>query len=120
MRTMTRLSVGVAFVATSWALPGLVSSASASTPHAKPTITAQSATFHIPAGSKGTWLLRLWTMPKPSTLVGHDSGKSGTLTVATPSTSNCEFQADVLNNASGTFKWYSGAVVTVSGCGTNP
>ena len=133
MRVMNRLALGLALGAAAVSVPALAATSSAAstqltrgvhttrTAHVKPTLTAAAASFTIPAGSSGEWLLRLWTLPKPSTLEGHATGTSGTLTVKVPATQNCTFQVDVLHKTTtGTYKWYSGLIGTIPGCGGNP
>ncbi len=39
--------------------------------HVPPTINSDYASFTIPAGKKQAWMLRLWTLPTPSTLLGQ-------------------------------------------------
>jgi hypothetical protein len=76
------------------------------------------AAFVIPATAVGTFTLKLWTLPHPSTLVGQTSGTSGTLTLPVPQTSNCRFQADVrFLPAGGIEKFFSGKISIVPGCG---
>jgi hypothetical protein len=123
VRAFTRLFLVIGTLIATVALPCLVASASAGSQHARPTITSTKASFTIPSGSSQAWMIRLWTLPQPSTLVGHTIGQSGTVSVAVPQTSNCQFQADVLVGPSGAtkpsqFKWYSGLTKTVSGCGS--
>jgi hypothetical protein len=123
MHRIGRLCFVAAAVAATLVLPGsLGSPASAAATRVKPTITTTEASFAIPAGSQQAWLIRLWTLPKPSTLEGHAIGSSGTISVPVPTTSNCEFQVDVLVGPAGAtkgaqFTWYSGLVATVAGCG---
>jgi hypothetical protein len=123
MRRIGRLSVVAAFVAATWALPVLASPAGASNTNVKPTISSTEAAFSIPAGSSAAWMIRLWTLPTPSTLEGETIGSAGTITVKVPSTSNCDFQVDVLTAKAGTtspkdFTWYSGLTAVVAGCGS--
>lgn len=103
-----------------------VSSASAATHNVKPTLTATEAEFTIPPSATGTFILNLWTLPKPSKLVGHTEGKSGTIEVPVPRTDSygsygkgCEFQVDVRVIPAGmtTSHFYSGLIATVPGCG---
>lgn len=122
MRRIGRLCLAAAAVAGTWLVPVLASPASAASTHPKPTITATEASFTIPSGPAQAWLIRLWTLPTPSTLEGQTFGSSGTISVNVPGTTNCEFQVDVLVAAPGTtkpadFKWYSGTIATVPGCG---
>lgn len=128
MHRIGRLCFVAATVAATLVWPGSLGSASAASAapaassRVKPTITTTEASFAIPSGSQQAWLIRLWTLPKPSTLEGHAVGSSGTISVAVPTTSNCEFQVDVLVGPAGAtkaaqFTWYSGLVATVPGCG---
>ena len=86
--------------------------------HTPPSITNTTASFTIPSGTAQAWVIRLWSMPQPSTLEGQAFGTSGTLTLNVPLTSTCQFQVDVKVAPVGTtnpnlFKWYSGVVATV-------
>ena len=86
--------------------------------HVKPTITNTEASFTIPSGAPQAWVIRLWSMPQPSTLEGQTFGTSGTITVNVPLTKTCEFQVDVKVAPVGTtnpnlFAWYSGLIATV-------
>ncbi len=123
MRRFVRLSAAAAAVAATWVVPALVNSASAATTTTvKPTITATLASFTIPSGPSQEWVIRLWTLPTPSTLEGQTFGTSGTITVNVPATQNCSFQVDVKVAPAGTtnpnlFTWYSGVTATVAGCG---
>jgi len=123
MRALTRVCLVAGAIVGTLALPGLVLSASASGTHVKPTITTTEASFSIPTGSTKVWMIRLWTLPQPSKMVGQVVGSTGTISVDVPATSNCEFQVDVLVGPSGStkakqFTWYSGLIQTVPGCGS--
>jgi hypothetical protein len=102
-------------------LGGWMSSASASAPssNVKPTLTATQATFTIPPSATGTFIMNLWTLPKPTMKVGHTEGASGTLTLPVPQTASCEFQVDVrvIRTGGHLSNFYSGLIATVPGCG---
>jgi hypothetical protein len=122
MRRIGRLCLAAGAVAGTWLVPALVSPASAASVHPKPTITTSEASFVIPKGAAQAWLIRLWTLPTPSTLEGQTFGTSGTISVKVPATTSCDFQVDVLSAPPGTtkpadFKWYSGTTAIVTGCG---
>lgn len=122
MRGIKRLCIVAAAVAGTWLLPAAATSAWASSSHPKPTITSSEASFTIPSGTGEAWMIRLWTLPKPSTLEGQAVGSSGTISVAVPATKSCDFQVDVLVAPKGTtagkdFTWYSGTTAVVAGCG---
>jgi hypothetical protein len=122
MHRIGRLSAAAAAIAATWVVPALVTSASATTTVVKPTINSTTASFTIPAGPSQAWVIRLWTLPTPSTLEGQTFGTSGTITVKVPNTQNCQFQVDVKVAPAGTtnvndFTWYSGITATVAGCG---
>jgi hypothetical protein len=122
MRRFGRLSFAAAVTAGAWLVPLLASPASAAAPHPKPTLTTTEASFTIPSGPAQAWMIRLWTLPAPSTLEGQAIGSSGTISVKVPATKTCDFQVDVLVAPAGTtsgkdFKWYSGLTATVQGCG---
>jgi hypothetical protein len=88
--------------------------------HVKPVITATEATFTIPASPSGTWRLALVTKDTPPNhLLGVATGTSGTLSVTLPQTVSCKFQADVTVRPTGAahFRFYSGLIATVPGCG---
>jgi hypothetical protein len=123
MRRIGWLCLALTAVAVVWAVPSLASPVAAASTRPKPTITTTEASFVIPTGSEQAWLIRLWTLPKPSTLEGHVVGSSGTISVPVPATPNCEFQVDVLVGPPGStkgsdFTWYSGLIATVPGCGS--
>lgn len=112
---MKRFVFGVALAGAA-VLP--VASAASAATHSKPVITSSATTFAIPSSSPSgtTWTLNLWSH---GTLVGTASGSSGELlTVSTPTTPKCKFQADVSQTPAGGQKtWYSGAKATLSQCG---
>lgn len=86
----------------------------------QPTLSASQSTFVIPTGTTSTWTLKLWWQ---GTMVGSDSAKTGTLTVAVPSENPCSFQADVSQTAAnGQTSYYSGVRRTfpVGTCGKTP
>ena len=113
------IGIGLAVVAPAAALGLAPSVASAATAHVRPTLTATQARFAIPPGSTGTWIMNLWTHPRPAMLVGTTSGTSGTLTLPVPQTATCDFQVDVRHAPPGsaTSTFYSGLIATVPGCG---
>jgi hypothetical protein len=121
MRLFIRVSTGLAILAATCL--GLVvasvtpSSASNQMSKTRPTLSPTQAAFVIPASPSGEWTLKLWTLPKPSTLVGKTSGTSGTLTLPVPQTASCQFQVDVRLSVGGVSKFYSGLIATVPGCG---
>ena len=84
----------------------------------QPTLSPTQTTFTIPAGSTGTWTLRLWSH---GALLGSDSAMSGGLAVPVPATSDCTFQADVsVTPIGGHSSYFSGRRATVPGCGPLP
>jgi hypothetical protein len=89
--------------------------------HAKPVITATQVTFTIPSSPAGVWRLVLTTYPPPTQKLGMTLGTSGTLTLATPQTSTCSFQADVKVQVGGvgSFVMWSSSKAVVPGCGQN-
>lgn len=120
--TAKRVVLGVATLAAT--VIGLVAGPSSaswgfSPSDVKPTLTATEAAFAVPSSPAGTYILKLWTLPAPSQLVGLTQGTSGTLTLPVPQTANCEFQVDVRYEApnSQTSSFYSGLIATVPGCG---
>jgi hypothetical protein len=122
MRRIGRLAAAGTAVAATWVVPALVCSASATAIPVKPTISTSAASFNIPSGPSQAWVIRLWSLPQPSTLEGQTFGTSGTISVKVPATQNCSFQVDVKVAPAGTtnpnlFKWYSGLTATVPGCG---
>ncbi len=105
------------FVGVAGAAVALSASAFAVSPR-PPKISATEATFAIPMGTTSTWTLKLWSH---GNLEGSDSGTSGTLTVAVPTTPDCLFQADVsVAPVGGKSSYYSGVRATVPGCGPPP
>jgi hypothetical protein len=121
MRNFSRLATAVVLTAgMSTIFLGTSASPSfGSVSNVKPTLTATQAAFVIPTGSKGTWILKLWTLPTPTHLVGKTTGTSGTLTLPVPQTASCEFQVDVRVIPAGrtVSVFYSGLIATVPGCG---
>ncbi len=115
------MSVGVvmAAAASTALLAGSASPVFAFHNEPKPTLTATQASFVIPPTPAGTFTLKLWTLPHPSTLVGLTSGTSGTLAVPVPQTPNCRFQVDVkfVPLGGGIEKLFSGLIATAPGCG---
>jgi len=92
----------------------------APTNHVPPTITATQATFTIPSSPTGLWQMTLNTKNStPNQRLGRTTGTSGTLTLPVPQTATCEFQVDVKVQRTGEdfFRFYSGVVATVPGCG---
>jgi hypothetical protein len=88
--------------------------------HAPPVITATQVTFTIPASPAGVWQMTLNTKnTTPSQRLGRTTGTSGTLTLPVPQTATCDFQVDVKVQVNGTgpFRFYSGVVAVVPGCG---
>ncbi len=115
-RRILRPAAGILIIGaavTAWAAGAMGSSSPVA-----PTLTATQATFVVPAQPQGKWIMKLWTMPKPTALVGQATGTSGTLTVAVPQTYTCEFQIDVRYAPLGSqdFSFYSGLIATVPGC----
>jgi hypothetical protein len=111
---------GMAVGVTGVTLVVLAAAASGSPPgNVLPTLTAGAASFVIPSQPSGQWVLKLWTMPKPTQQVGKTTGTSGTLTLSVPATSTCEFQVDVRYAPpdSQHFAFYSGLIATVPSCG---
>jgi hypothetical protein len=83
-----------------------------------PVILAAQTTFTIPTGSPAAWKLELWSH---GTLEASAEGGSGMLSVATPATTDCTFQADVfMTPPGGKSYFYSGSRATVPGCGPPP
>jgi hypothetical protein len=118
---MRRLALSLA--ATGLVLGSVLSStgiASAGT-HVKPVITATQVTFTIPSSPAGVWQLVITTYPPPTQKLGLTRGTSGTLTLPTPQTSTCSFQADVKVQVGGTgpFVMWSSSKSVVPGCGQN-
>ena len=67
---------------------------------------ATQSTFVVPSGTTSTWTLKLWWQ---GTMVGSQSGTTGTLKVAVPVENPCVFQADVSQTtAGGQTSYYSG------------
>jgi hypothetical protein len=97
---------------------GSAGAASAGT-HVKPVITATQVTFTIPSSPAGVWRLVITTYPPPTQKLGMTLATSGTLTLPTPQTSTCSFQADVKVQAGGVgpFVMWSSSKAVVPGCG---
>jgi hypothetical protein len=98
---------------------GVASAATPST-HVRPVLTATQATFTIPATPAGVWQMTLNTKNStPNKRLGRVTGTSGTLTLAVPQTTTCDFQVDVKvqRNGVGRFHFYSGVVGVVPDCG---
>jgi hypothetical protein len=97
---------------------GMATAASAGT-HAKPVITATQTTFTIPSSPVGVWRLVITSYPPPTQKLGMVLGTSGTLTLPTPQTPTCDFQADVKVQVGGVgdFVMYSSSKAVVPGCG---
>ena len=89
--------------------------------HVKPVITATQVTFTIPSSPAGVWRLVITTYPPPTQKLGMTLATSGTLTLPTPQTPTCSFQADVKVQTGGVgpcVMWSSSKAV-VPGCGQN-
>lgn len=116
---MRRLALSLA--ATGLVVGSLLSSTGIASAGTKtlPVITATQVTFAIPAHPVGVWQLTLTTYPPPPTRLGRVRGTSGTLTIPTPQTATCSFQADVKVQIGGTgpFVRYSSHKAVVPGCG---
>jgi hypothetical protein len=111
------LSLATLLVAGSVVIPAAAASAGT---HARPVITATQVTFTIPSSPTGLWKLSLETKNSvPNQALGVTKGTSGTLSLPVPQTLTCDFQADVQVKAGGVgkYKFYSGIVATVPGCG---
>ena len=116
---MRRLALPVAGILVAGSVFTSAGAASAST-HVKPVITATQATFSIPASPAGVWQMALNThFTPPSQVLGVTRGTSGTLSLPVPQTPTCQFQVDVTVRPTGTshFRFYSGIIATVPGCG---
>ena len=89
--------------------------------HVKPVITATQVTFTIPSSPAGVWRLVITTYPPPTQKLGMTLATSGTLTLPTPQTPTCSFQADVKVQAGGVgpFVMWSSSKAVVPGCGQN-
>lgn len=75
-----------------------------------PQLSASGAVFSIPARSKATWTLTLWS---GGVRRAASTGIGGTLKVTVPRGTPCSIQADVTRNG----KYYSGVARTFTGCG---
>src|SRR5215472_5374055 len=116
---MRRLALSLATVLVVGSVLASAGVASAGT-HVPPQITATQATFTIPSTPTGVWRMSLNTKNStPNQLLGRTFGTSGTLTLPVPQTATCDFQVDVKVqiNGVGPFRFYSGVIAVVPGCG---
>ncbi len=116
---MRRLALSLATVLVAGSVLATAGVASAGT-HVPPVITATQVTFTIPSSPTGVWRLTLNTKNStPNHRLGRTTGTSGTLSLPVPQTPTCDFQADVKVQIGGVgrFRFYSGAVAVVPGCG---
>jgi hypothetical protein len=116
---MRRLALSLATVLVVGSVLGSTAVASAGT-HVPPVITATQASFTIPSSPTGVWQMTLNTKNStPNQRLGRTTGTSGTLTLPVPQTATCDFQVDVKvqKGGVGDFRFYSGVVAVVPGCG---